>query len=767
MNNPKKWIELYYDAGFSCFPIELKYYENEKGIKKKKMVNPFKWQSGDIKKSLALNLVENRHNGLAIKTGKKSKFIVLDLDKKDGKIYGLDWLKKNGVIIPKNAPKVETISGGLHYYFKWTDKLKVKTTKAGIVQGVDIRGEGGIIFAPPTMIGIDEYSFLGKPDFKNIPDMPKELIDAINKTYTNTDDKERKNRQYGAPNSSKYGDVNRCCKFLRNHKLNYDEWIKCGMSLAEMKEDGRNFFFLLSDNEFYNDSDSDINKKFDNFLKTTQKVKIASLFEIAKKYGFKPQYTGYMFTDLDNGKLLADNLDGKIKHLPDVKIWAVWDKKENIWFETKDIFPYCSHLYKLVDNVIPNDYEKRGKLVTRSKSHSSVNNAAKFLTSFDNIKSSKKDFIDKQNKYIIPLKNGLYDLINFKFIPYDSNPSHFFFQKANINYDQNATCPKFDKFIAETFENEDVAMYVRQFLGYALSGDISARKFMIFVGEGANGKSTLINIIHYILGGFSDKIAPETFKRVKYGAGDSETRFSAMEGIRFGFVSETNKGDYLDSGKIKDFTGGEPVKARKLFQNSYTYQPTAKVVISTNDEPNFNGADRALLTRLAFIFFHNTPHTIDTKLLDKLIEEAPGIFNWMLKGWEDYNIYFLDNIPGSVRRDVQEYAEDNSIEKQFFDECMVDFAGDDTLIIPTHLIFKVFKAWKSDRGESDSGTGTIRGFSLNFVKIVGKNKKKRSIKYRGFSEMKFNLKGKEIMKMMKNVPETDIRAFCIADTSNF
>jgi hypothetical protein len=76
--------------------------------------------------------------------------------------------------------------------------------------------------------------------------------------------------------------------FLKSVKLKYNEWIQCGLALTQLGEKGRGYFVYLSTNDFYKDTVDEINEKYDNLLETTEgKITLASLFQIAKDYGFK------------------------------------------------------------------------------------------------------------------------------------------------------------------------------------------------------------------------------------------------------------------------------------------------------------------------------------------------------------------------------------------------------------------------------------------------------------------------------------------------
>ena len=77
-------------------------------------------------------------------------------------------------------------------------------------------------------------------------------------------------------------------EYLKERLEGYEDWMNCGFALASLGEAGREYFIELSDNPNYNDSLKDINSKFDNFVDTrTGNITLATLFDIAKKYGFE------------------------------------------------------------------------------------------------------------------------------------------------------------------------------------------------------------------------------------------------------------------------------------------------------------------------------------------------------------------------------------------------------------------------------------------------------------------------------------------------
>lgn len=76
-------------------------------------------------------------------------------------------------------------------------------------------------------------------------------------------------------------------EFLSNQITNYQDWVRCGMALASWGEKGRRIFHILSNNPSYNDTAREIDRKFDNLIKTPSKVGIGTLFFCAYQYGWE------------------------------------------------------------------------------------------------------------------------------------------------------------------------------------------------------------------------------------------------------------------------------------------------------------------------------------------------------------------------------------------------------------------------------------------------------------------------------------------------
>ena len=131
--------------------------------------------------------------GVAIVTGHKSGIWVLDVDVADGKT-GPQTMRairdENGGSLPETVT-LQTQSGGIHYYYRWSSDRPVtngaySNIKAKYGEGVDVRGEGGYVVAPPTRGDTGQYLFTRSPwdiDPADAPDwMYSILLDPIEPT---------------------------------------------------------------------------------------------------------------------------------------------------------------------------------------------------------------------------------------------------------------------------------------------------------------------------------------------------------------------------------------------------------------------------------------------------------------------------------------------------------------------------------------------------------------------------------------------------------
>jgi len=117
---------------------------------------------------------------VAVITGRVSGVVVVDIDTGHGGLGTLTAMEGDHHLLDRSAT-VETPSGGRHYWLRHPGG-RLSNSNKGIRDrygpGVDIRGDGGLVLAPPSVRLAGAYRWLvGGPS--TIPPMPAWLVDLL------------------------------------------------------------------------------------------------------------------------------------------------------------------------------------------------------------------------------------------------------------------------------------------------------------------------------------------------------------------------------------------------------------------------------------------------------------------------------------------------------------------------------------------------------------------------------------------------------------
>ena len=155
-------------------------------------------------------------------------------------------------------------------------------------------------------------------------------------------------------------------------------------------------------------------------------------------------------------------------------------------------------------------------------------------------------------------------------------------------------------------------------------------------GVGGNGKSTFINAITAAAGDYHHAAPIETFTASHHDR--HPTELAGLRGARLVTSIETEEGRRWAESKIKNLTGGDPISARFMRQDYFTFTPQFKLIIGGNHKPGLRSVDEAIRRRFNLIPFVVTipKEERDGELADKLKSELPGILAWMIAGCTDW-----------------------------------------------------------------------------------------------------------------------------------
>ena len=201
---------------------------------------------------------------------------------------------------------------------------------------------------------------------------------------------------------------------------------------------------------------------------------------------------------------------------------------------------------------------------------------------------------------------------------------------------ETTACPRWLQFLDEAMGgNAELIRFVQLWCGYSLTGDTRQQALVFLFGDGGNGKSVFVNAVSGILGDYAATAAMDTFVACQTERHLAE--LAMLRGARMVTASETEEGRFWAESRIKQLTGGDPITARFMRQNFFTYMPAFKLMIVGNHKPKLKHVDAAMCRRLHMLPFSNRPQKPDRTLEQKLQGEWPGILRWMIEGCLDWH----------------------------------------------------------------------------------------------------------------------------------
>jgi putative DNA primase/helicase len=185
-----------------------------------------------------------------------------------------------------------------------------------------------------------------------------------------------------------------------------------------------------------------------------------------------------------------------------------------------------------------------------------------------------------------------------------------------------------------------------------------------------------------------------------------------LRGARLVTAQETEEGRAWNDVRIKAMTGGDPITARFMRQDFFTFDPTFKILIAGNHKPAIRVVDHAIRRRFKIVPFTNKPKHKDTKLTEKLKAEWPGILRWAIDGCLEWQRQGL-NPPEIVSNTTNEYfAEQNTFARWLEECCDIGPYKQDS-----HAnLFRSWKKWAEADGEH---AGSGKAFTDRLLKALG------------------------------------------------
>ncbi|MDQ8707197.1 phage/plasmid primase, P4 family [Streptomyces sp. LHD-70] len=256
------------------------------------------------------------------------------------------------------------------------------------------------------------------------------------------------------------------------------------------------------------------------------------------------------------------------------------------------------------------------------------------------------------------------------------DPTRDFHSKATTVAPENTPTPRWHRFLADTFGDDDEGREMIDFLhlmlGYSITGDVGAQVLPFLHGEGKNGKSVLLDTMIQLLGDYADA-APPGFLMDRGSFSEHSTELTELHGRRILICSELKPNDRFDEARVKLLTGGDKIKARRMRQDYFSFTPTHHLWLLGNHRPEVSTGGYAFWRRIRLIPFERVvpdARKIDNLAFELVRDEGPGILQWLITGAGRYlrSRDALDG-PQRVRLATRAYAATEDHIGRFLTEC--------------------------------------------------------------------------------------------------
>lgn len=513
---------------------------------------------------------KNPQYNIGIATGNKSSGLVvidLDVDKNkgiDGYDVLRDWQNKHGKL-PETWQSI-TGRGGYHYFYK--DAI-VHSNRVGLYEGVDIRGEGGYIVAPPSVHPNGNiYEWEQGPEEYEIAQVDNIVNDFLKGEKQRRDSEDKTNFKVPEliPEGERVDTIVRLIASLRTKGLD-DDAIKaavrvenekrCNPPLKE-KELEKAVFPALK-------RDWQVNSPYYNNFNAMNENDNKYVNEVLKKLNELNAVERFPMNDRGSADLFATVFMDVSRYNPTKKDWMYYDGTR--WVADQEGMRAKRNAKTLADVLVrysatvflPDDkrqsYIKYTAGMMNYRSRNVMVTDAKDLNFFENMELDKDDFL-------LNCKNCVLDLSGDQPKALEHSADLLLSKLCNANYNPAATCTLWEKTVNEIMQGDtEKIKYLQKMSGRLLTGDTSEEEFYIFFGATTrNGKSTITELLLYLLGDYATTISPESLAiKANKDSRTASPDIAKLAGTRFVVASEPPRRMLFDSSLVKTLTGRDTV----------------------------------------------------------------------------------------------------------------------------------------------------------------------------------------------------------------
>src|SRR2546427_602527 len=300
----------------------------------------------------------------------------------------------------------------------------------------------------------------------------------------------------------------------------------------------------------------------------------------------------------------------------------------------------------------------------------------------------------------VNVANGVLDLRTGALTPH--TPSQKFTYCLSTPYDPDADMTAWREFLAEVVEGGDeVLSLLQRSVGYSLTGHVNDEKLFYIYGDTRAGKGIFTEILVTLLGKpLSTEVSFKTFTADRKNDSNNHD-LAPLKPTRFIAASESSKRDKLNAERVKVLTGGNDIYCRHLYQSHFSYRPTFKIWLISNNDVYADPHDRAVwgrIIRFAFplSFLGQEDKTLKERL--KRPENLRGVLAWAVAGARAWYASPQGlQVPAVLQTELETVRAELDTVQEWLDLATVPNAEG---FEAYSALFGSYKSWCQDKGQT-------------------------------------------------------------------
>jgi len=330
---------------------------------------------------------------------------------------------------------------------------------------------------------------------------------------------------------------------------------------------------------------------------------------------------------------------------------------------------------------------------------------------------SKKPYeeTNKEALVLINVKNGMLNWRTGELLPHD--PKYHSLIQVPVEWKPDIESETLNKFLTAVVPADEIPV-LEEFAGYLLIPDTGFAKCLVFVGEGGNGKSTVLRLTVSLVGKHNC-----TFYSLHSIAQDKFTA-AGLVGSLVNFHDELESHVLENTGIFKQIVSGDPIKAEEKQKAPFWFKPFCRLVFATNQMPRATDRSQAYFDRLLFLQFPNRIRGSQQEIrdYDVILSGTPGVMEALLRraveGLRRLHAQGRFTASASAADAIEEYRRECSSAYDFLRECCD--TSDPNPWIARKVLYEHYKAWSGDSGRKPMSerefTKTVRGANVREVR---------------------------------------------------